>query len=64
MEKIKKIDSRISGKVWPPNSSDEIDLYADIDQQPMAILAYERSFNDYCVNCKSQPCKCHLMPTI
>lgn len=44
--------------------NNEIDLCADIDQQPLNFANYVASINDYCVNCKKQPCQCHLTPLI
>lgn len=43
---------------------DEIDLCADMDQQPLNFANYVSSFNDYCVNCEKQPCACHLIHTV
>lgn len=50
-------------KLKHPISKNEIDLCADISEQPMHVLAYERSLNNYCVNCDTQPCMCHLINT-
>lgn len=44
--------------------NNEIDLCADIDQQPLNFANYVASINGYCVNCKNQPCMCHLINTI
>ncbi len=66
MEKTKRIPqgSPFINRLQHPNNNGELDLCADISEQPMAVIAYERSFNDYCVNCDKQPCACHLIPTI
>lgn len=51
-------------KLKHPNESGEIDLCADIIEQPMAVLAYERDINSYCPNCNTEPCRCHLIHLI
>lgn len=38
-----------------PVGNNEMDLCADISEQPMHVIAYERSLNDHCANCDKTP---------
>lgn len=57
---MKQNTPKVNKLKYPPIEG-ELDLCADIQKQRKAFMQY---VNDHCVNCNSQPCRCHLIPTI